>query len=73
MWMMLSVGMGLLLVLYSREWYARFGTFAYNNINVRAGVHCTMHQGVKRGCTMHQGVKRGCVGGRWWLAVCKAH
>ncbi len=25
LWLMLSVGMGLLLVLYSREWFARLG------------------------------------------------
>ncbi len=25
LWLMLSVGMGLLLVLYSREWFARYG------------------------------------------------
>ena len=26
LWLMLSVGMGLLLVLYSREWFARYGS-----------------------------------------------
>ena len=28
MWLMLSVGLGILMVLYSREWFARFGNLA---------------------------------------------
>ena len=38
MWMMLSVGMGLLLVLYSREWYARFGdhNYQFNDVTFAA-------------------------------------
>ena len=66
MWMMLSVGMGLLLVLYSREWYARFGGYQFSELEVR--VLCTplataavVRHRAENVCDRHDCVRRACV------------